>query len=81
MYLAVYVSQGGLKVRASSDLLNWSDAIGAPYQEAGRTPYYPTLLGETDDPTIGGPAPRVYFSSFPAGAFPEYKTATLRVCH
>jgi hypothetical protein len=38
--------------------------------------YYATLIGETGDPTIGGGTPRVYFSSFPVDAFPDYKQAT-----
>ncbi len=75
LYLAVYVAQNSLRVRASSDLLHWWDAIGLPYEEAGRTPYYPTLVGETGDPTIAGIMLRVYFSSFPIGEFPNYKTA------
>jgi hypothetical protein len=49
--------------------------IGPPVQEPGRTLYYPTLVGETGDPTVGGPAPRVYFSGFPIGQFPKYKTS------
>ena len=75
VYLAVYQSSAGIKVRASSDLIHWFGPIGAPYGEAGRTLYYPTLLGETGDPTIGGPAPRIYFSSFPTGSFPDYETS------
>ncbi len=75
VYLAVYQSRAGIKVRASSDLIHWSGPIGAPYYERGRTLYYPTFLGEAGDPTVGGPAPRVYFSSFPTGLFPNYKTA------
>jgi hypothetical protein len=38
--------------------------------------FYPTLLGETGDPTVGGGSPRLYFSAFPAGAFPNYKLST-----
>ena len=74
VYLAVYVSGGGFKVRASSDLIHWSGPI-AQYTETGRTLFYPTLMGETGDPTIAGPAPRVYFSSFPTGSFPNYATS------
>lgn len=74
-YLAVYQSSAGIKLRASNDLIHWSGSIGDPYHEAGRTLYYPTLLGETGDPTIAGPAPRVYFSSFPTGSFPDYTTS------
>jgi len=73
VYLAAYLN-AGIKVRASSDLLHWSAPIAA-YSEPGRTLYYPTLIGETGDPTIGGPAPRVYFTSFPTGAFPNYATS------
>lgn len=75
VYLAVYQSKEGIKVRASTDLIHWSGAIGAPYNETGRVLYYPTFIGETGDPTIGGSAPRVYFTSFPAGSFPDYKTS------
>jgi len=75
VYLAVYLSGAGFKVRTSSDLIHWSGPIGAPYQETGRTLHYPTLIGETGDPTIAGPAPRVYFSSFPTGSFPDYSTS------
>lgn len=74
VYLAVYPFAGGFKVRASSDLIRWSLPIGPTYSETGRTLFYPTLLGETGDPAIGGPAPRVYFSSFPTGSFPDYAT-------
>ena len=75
VYLAVYLSREGVKLRTSTDLLHWSAPIGEPIHEPGRTLYYPTLIGETGDPTIAGAAPRVYFSSFPIGAFPDYKTA------
>jgi hypothetical protein len=75
VYLAVYQSREGIKARASTDLIHWSGPIRFPYNETGRTLYYPTFLGETGDPTIGGPAPRVYFSSFPTGSFPDYKTS------
>jgi hypothetical protein len=76
VYLSVYQSSGGFKVRASSDLIHWSAPIGAAYHEPGRTLYYPTLIGDTGDPTIAGPAQRVYFSSFPTGSFPDWRTAT-----
>lgn len=75
VYLAVYQSRAGVKLRASNDLIHWSGPIGAPIHEPGRTLHYPTLMGETGDPTIAGAVPRVYFSSFPDGAFPNYKTA------
>jgi hypothetical protein len=60
VYLAVYQSKEGIKARASTDLIHWSGPIGFPYNETGRTLYYPTFLGETGDPTIGGSSPRVY---------------------
>jgi hypothetical protein len=76
VYLAVYQSSGGsIKVRASNDMIHWSEPIGTPYSEAGRELYYPTFIGETGDPTIGGQMPRVYFSSFPTGSFPNYATS------
>ncbi len=70
-------SEAGIKVRASRDLIHWSEPIGDAYQESGRLLWYPTLIGETGNPDFGGPAPRVYFSSFPVGKFPDYKTAIL----
>ena len=76
-YLAVYGSAGRVWVRASRDLIHWSGPIGPPIGEPGSLPYYPTLMGDTGDPTIAGTAPRIYFSSFPAGSFPNYRLATL----
>jgi hypothetical protein len=73
-YLAVYAFQTGFQVRTSSDLLHWSKPINPGYLEAGHSLFYPTFIGETGDATIGGPAPRVFFSSFPTGAFPNYAT-------
>ncbi len=72
VYLALFNGSKGITVRASSDLLHWSGPIGTPYHEAGHTTYYPTFIGETGDPTVAGPAPRIYFSSFPTGAYPDY---------
>ena len=80
-YLAIYESGTfGQKfsVRASSDLIHWSPPIGASYSEPGRVLYQPSLIGETGDPTIGGPAPRVFVSSsFPAGAWPNWNNSVL----
>ncbi len=76
VYLAAYPAAGGVQVRASRDLIHWSKPIGTTYSEAGHALYYPTLLGETGDPTVGGLAPRLYFSSFPVNGFPDYATAT-----
>jgi hypothetical protein len=70
-------SEAGIKVRASKDLIHWSEPIGDAYQEPRQLLWYPTLIGETGNPDFGGPAPRVYFSSFPVGKFPDYKTAIL----
>jgi hypothetical protein len=70
-------SAAGLKIRASKDLLHWSEPISDAYQESGRLLWYPTLVGETGNPGVGGATPRVYFSSFPVGKFPDYKTAIL----
>ncbi|HTT69044.1 MAG TPA: hypothetical protein VMF70_13545 [Gemmatimonadales bacterium] len=74
-YLLVYQSNGGIAVRASSDLVHWSGSIATAYSEPGRQLYFPTLMGETGDPTIGGPQPRVYFTSFPTDSFPKYATS------
>ena len=75
VYLAVYQAGLEIQVRASNDLLHWSEPIGTPYTEAGHTLYYPTLMGETGDPTIGGQTPRLYVTSFPTGSFPNYTTS------
>jgi hypothetical protein len=75
VYLAVSKSSAGINIRASSDLIHWSGPLGAPYNEAGRRLYYPTLMGETEDPNIGGERPRLYFSSFPSGQFPHWPTS------
>ena len=74
-YLLVYQSGTGVAVRASTDLIHWSGKVGAAYVEAGRQLYYPTIVGETGDPLIGGPQPRVYFTSFPVDSFPKYATS------
>jgi hypothetical protein len=70
-------SEAGIKIRASKDLIHWSEPIGDAYQEQGRLLWYPTLMGETGDPDVGESEPRIYFSSFPVGDFPNYKTAIL----
>jgi hypothetical protein len=75
IYLAVYLFANGFKIRASSDMLHWSKPINAGYYLPGHDIFYPTLIGETGDPTIGGTSPRIYFSSFPTGRFPDYTTA------
>jgi hypothetical protein len=76
VYLAVYKArQEAIEVRASYDLINWSRPIGTAYSETDRSLYYPTFLGETGDPAIAGASPRIYFTSFPAGVFPNWGRA------
>jgi len=60
-------------LRASNDLLHWSGRLGAPIGEPGRKLWFPTLLCEARDPTIAGAEPRLYFSSFPTDAYPNWK--------
>jgi hypothetical protein len=74
-YLAVYQTGALLKLRASNDLIHWTAPLGPPIQEPGRALHYPTLIGETGDPTIAGSAPRLYFTSFPTGLFPNFKAS------
>jgi len=78
VYLVAYVSRGGIHVRASRDLIHWTGTVGViPYPTAPAGQYfYPNLLGETGDPTIGGGTPRLYFSAFPLNVFPNYKLST-----
>ena len=77
VYLAAYHTHAGIEARASSDLIHWSEPIAAPYSESGQKLYTTTLIGEAGDPLSGGPAPRVYFSTFPSAAFPNWKYAVL----
>ena len=74
VYVAVAQTSAGVHLRASNDLVHWTDPITQTYSEPGRTLFYATLMGETADPTIAGTAPRVYLSSFPTGSFPDYTT-------
>jgi hypothetical protein len=77
VYLAAYL-HGAIHMRASRDLIHWTATIGVI--PLPTTPpamfFYPTVIGETGDPTIGGGSPRVYFSAFPVNAFPDYKQST-----
>lgn len=73
VYLAAYHSRVGIEVRASNDLIHWSEPIATPYSESGKILYTTSLIGETGDPTIGGPVPRIYFSSFPSSEYPNWK--------
>jgi len=75
LYLAVHQTSAGLAARASTDLIHWSGPIGPAFSEPGHTLYYVTILGENGDPNTAGTAPRIYFSSFPTGQFPDYTTA------
>ncbi len=75
VYLIVYPFNGA-RMRASKDLIHWSDPFSTTYSQSGNTLNYLTLEGETGDPTVGADAPRLYFSSFPAGTFPDYTKAT-----
>jgi hypothetical protein len=63
--------------RSSTDLLHWSVPIATFAPPAGKQPFYPTLVGETGDPLVGGAAPRVYFSTF--DLFPDWSNSELDV--
>ena len=80
VYLAVYQSAGGLHVRASRNLREWTATIATiPFPTSpAATYYYPTLIGDTKTPTIGGTMPRVYFSAFPLNGFPNWSLATFQ---
>jgi hypothetical protein len=71
-YLTVHSRGDGIELRASNDLLHWSGPLGPPIGMPGRKLWFPTLLGETGDPTIAGAEPRLYFSSFPKDAYPNW---------
>jgi hypothetical protein len=57
--------------------------MGPDISDPGRNVFYPTLIGETNDPTIGGTAPRLYFTSFsqkdPGPQGTELKSVVLRL--
>lgn len=76
VYLAVYPTLQGARMRASKDLIHWSNHFSTSFGESGNQLVYLTLQGETGDPTVGGFTPRLYFSSFPTGVFPDYTKAT-----
>ena len=77
-YISVYQYAKGFAVRWSRDLVHWSDPL-ATYSEPGQYLYYPTLLGELADPTVGGASPRLAFTSFVDGSFPNYAQSVLEI--
>ncbi len=62
--------------RSSTDLIHWSAPMATFNPPAGKQPFYPTLIGETGNPHVGGAAPRVYFSTFPMD-FPNWPSSEL----
>jgi hypothetical protein len=75
VYLATY-QFGGIHVRASKDLIHWTDTLAVipnPTSPAA-TYFYPTLIGETGAPDVAEGAPRLYFTSF--GTFPDWTGST-----
>jgi len=75
VFLAAY-QFGGILIRASKDLINWTDTLAVipnPTYPAA-TYFYPTLIGENGYPDIAGGTPRVYFTSF--GTFPNWSGST-----
>jgi hypothetical protein len=78
VYLIAYTSRDDIHIRASRDLIHWTKTISVVAAPAapGSSHFYPNLIGETGDPTVGGGSPRLYFSAFPVNAFPNYKLST-----
>jgi hypothetical protein len=54
-------------IRTSTDLIHWSEPIGPPIDDGNRAVSYFTMLGDTEDPSIAGPEPRIYFRSTAEG--------------
>jgi hypothetical protein len=79
VYLAVY-QHGGIHIRASRDLIHWTGTIGViPFPTAPPALfYYPTLIGETADPTIGKAAG--LFQLIPGRRLPGLQAGDVRVC-
>jgi hypothetical protein len=80
VYLAVYQRPDGVHIRASRNLRNWTGTIATiPFPTSpAALYYYPTLIGDGRDPTVGRTMPRVYFSSFPVNGFPNWSLATFQ---
>jgi hypothetical protein len=62
-------------IRSSTDLLHWSAPLATFEPPAGQQPFYPTLIGETGDPHVGGATPRLFFSTF--DTFPDWPRSEL----
>ncbi len=62
-------------VRSSTDLLHWSSPLATYAPPAGREPFYPTLVGDSGEPLVGGAAPRLFFSTF--DTFPDWPHSEL----
>jgi hypothetical protein len=54
-------------IRTSTDLIHWSEPIGPPIDDGKRAVSYFTMLGETEEPSIAGSEPRIYFMSTDEG--------------
>ena len=54
-------------IRTSTDLIHWSEPIGPPIDDGKRAVSYFTMLGETEEPSIAGSEPRIYFMSTAEG--------------
>ncbi|HLJ74082.1 MAG TPA: hypothetical protein VKU62_05820 [Thermoanaerobaculia bacterium] len=76
VYLIVYPAKDGAKIRASTDLIHWSEPIGPTISNPGFTMMYPILIGETGDPNTGGASPRLYYSAFVGTSFPDWSQST-----
>jgi hypothetical protein len=76
VYLIVYPVKDGTKIRASTDLIHWSEPIGPTISNPGFTMMYPILIGETADPNTGGASPRLYYSAFVGTLFPDWSQST-----
>ena len=73
--LAYQVYQAGpppavISIRSSTDLLHWSAPIATLSPPSGHDLFYPSLIGETGDPLVGGAAPHLFFSTFVS--FPDW---------
>jgi len=59
-----------ISVRSSTDLLHWSAPLATYSPPSGHDLYYPSFIGETGDPLVGGASPRLFFSTFVS--FPDW---------
>ncbi len=69
-FLMAHVFGTDIVLRTAVNLFSWSEIIpGAAIHEAGNVLVYPSLVGETGDPSIAGLSPWLFYVAAPAADF------------